>query len=79
MKQITRQTGNRMRFNLDPYSVRALRNAKKHLKDAGNPIPHSAIARRALRVYYKLLQKLQTPEAIATEDIETQRAAKGIL
>lgn len=78
-KQVSKESGMLLRFNLDPESAHSMRNAQKYHEDSNNPISHSVIVRRALRLYFKMLQSLTSPDAIREEVIETKRAAKGVL
>lgn len=79
MKQVSRQTGTLLRFNLDPESAHLMRHSQKFHEDHGNPVSNSVIVRRALRLYARMLSKLNTPDAIEYERVETLRAAKGVL
>ena len=79
MKQITRHTGDKLRFNLDPESGHAMKRAQAFHTGNGHPVSNSVIVRRALRLYGRTLSKLNTPEAVQHETLETLRAAKGVL
>ena len=78
-KQVKRETGALLRFNLDPETCHLMRSAQKLHEDNSNAVSLSVIVRRALRVYHGYLSKLPTRDAIEVEALETKRAAKGVL
>jgi hypothetical protein len=78
MKQVTQHSGSLFHFNLDPASAKSMHEAVEQFSSSGTPVSLSVLVRRALRVYRRHLNGLQTDAARKDEEREVLRAGRGL-
>ena len=78
MNQVTKRSGTLFHFNLDPASAKSMREAVEQFNVSGTPVSLSVLARRALRVYKRYLDSLQSDGAKQGEEREVLRAGRGL-
>lgn len=74
--QVKQHSGNVINPNLDDMSLLSLMEVQSLHEQKGNHFSQSVLVRRAIRIYNSYLKQLGNWEH---EEVETKRAAKGVL